>query len=161
MGDEKKTGVQTKEPDRLAKALRGKRQKLTIEDRDLTVVKWNLKTSCEMMGRLGKILEKVIGSAKEMLDIGAFLRQDLGALVNEHYEDIVDVLAHTIRRENFEDIDQAKAWVEELGLAEAVEVFAVIVEQNLRPLVATARSIGEKVRKVASSKAQKELRPST
>jgi hypothetical protein len=165
VGDSKKTGAgkpgKKQKPDRLAEALKAKKREVTIDGKDLTVVKWNLKTSCEMMARLGTILEKVIGSAKGGLDVAMFLRQDLSALINEHYDDIVAVLTHTVKRENFEDLDNAKAWVEELGLAEAVELFTIIVEQNLRPLVEMARSIGEKVKKLASEKAQGELRAST
>jgi hypothetical protein len=72
-------------------------------------------------------------------------------LLLAHYDSIVAVLAETVLRENFKTLEEARGWVEELGLDEALALFMVIAKQNLRPLVAAIGRVRESAKPNASN----------
>jgi len=149
-------------PDRLAVALEKKIVEQELAGMQLQIFKWNLKTSLLLSGKLGTIITKVIGNLRGPDPMNALLQSDISELLLEHYDSIVEVLAETVLRGNFETLEEAKAWVEELGLDEALALFLVIAKQNLRPLVAAIGRARESAKQNASSVAPpKESQPQT
>ena len=149
MGDAKsrdKSQVQeSKQPDRLVKAIVKKVDEVTVEDRKLHIRKWNLHTSLELMGTLGDILKEVLSGVGPKVDVASLLQQDIGQLLASHEGSIVKILVGSILPGNFTEIADAEEWVKELGAGDALRLFAIIAKQNIRPLV---RAVGEIAKEV-------------
>jgi len=153
-----------KEPDRLAKAVVKKVESVTVDDRELSVRKWNLHTSLKLMGTLGDILKDMVSSVGPKMDIASLLQRDIGELLGEHEANIVKVLACSIAPGNFKDLQETQKWIAELGAADALRLFAIIAKQNIRPLVAAVGEIAKEVSVVVKANAsgdQKESRQPT
>jgi hypothetical protein len=147
-------GTKTKkDTDRLAQAQAKKVEKVSIADRELDVYKWNLKTSLRLAGKFGNLFTKVISNLQGENPLANVLRADFGTLFENSYEDVVEILAATIERENFESYAEAVAFVEELGLDEALTLFAVIGRQNIRPLVHATGNAAAEMRNVVGASA--------
>lgn len=163
MGEPKKEPGQKKaKPDRLAEAISKKIEELTVDDRELLIRKWNLHTSLELMGTLGDILKKVVGGIGPEMDIASFFQGDIGELLAQHEGSIVKVLAGSVFPGNFDSLEEAKAWIEDLGAGDALKIFAVIARQNIRPLVEAVGEVAKELReKVGAVAAQKGSQPQT
>lgn len=159
MGEAKDGRAKKKEkPDRLAEAIAKKVETLTVDDRELHIRKWDFHTSLELMSKLGDVLKLALGGIGPSMDIGSILQQEIGQLLLPHEDKIVEVLAGSILNGNFENLEQAEAWVRGLGADEVLRIFSVIAKQNIRPLVKAvgeiAKEVGAKV-KVSADTARK------
>ncbi len=143
-------------PDQLAEAVVKKIEAVTIDERELKVRKWNLHTSLELMGTLGDILKEMVASIGPQMDISSLLQGDIGELLAAHEGSIVKILASTLLVGNFESLEDAEAWVKDLGAGDALRLFAVIAKQNIRPLVEAVGEVAKELRaKVSAVAAQK------
>lgn len=152
MGDEKRRESE-KQPDRLAEAVAKKVETIMVDGRTLRVRQWNLHTSLTLMGTLGDILKQMVASVGPKMDVASLLQRDVGQLLLEHEASIVKILVGSITPSNFKDLQEAEAWVNDLGVGDALRLFSIIARQNIRPLVKAvgeiAKEVGAKVKESA------------
>ena len=158
------------EKDKLAEVVQKKQVELEIDGRKIIVKKWGLLQSLTLSAKLAKVVGDVIkqlpvvkedvkGEKKEKksleFKVASLLQIDIADVLERNFEDIVLILAKTIAKENFQDVDEAQVWIKELDAGGAVEIFAVIAKQNIRPLLKAvgklAKSLGVSVEDLKAS----------
>ncbi len=162
--------------DRLVKANQAKQQNITVAGLDLLLQKWDLRTGMRLTGKMLKLLRTALkGITSDIVTntetdnatkIAAIAAQDfdISELLEENYDDIVEILSVTVRKNNFDNETKARAWVEGLALDECIDLAAPIVEMNVRPLMGAVGKIGAILgggNLASQNPAQKDAAPST
>ena len=156
MGDSGKSGVAT--VDRLEKIVSSKEEILEVAGRSIRVIKWNLTQALRLSTTLAKMVREVmaglpLGEAKENESADFFARllsTNLEDLAEGQHDNIVKVLSETVVRENFDSLDEARKWIEEIGV-DAFEILGVIGKQNIRPLVRAVKNVLASVRSASAA----------
>lgn len=145
MGSKSKQDGQKKKketPDRLTEAISKKIEEVQVGDRTLKVYKWNYWTSMRLAKTLTAIIQKALGSFKDVKDLRDILKTDFSELLHENQREIFELISVTITRDNFPTEEAAKEWAaEEVGLGEVVQLIYTIARQNLRPLVKIIKEV--------------------
>lgn len=120
------------EKDRLAEAILSKEEKITLEEKELTLKKWGLKLSFKLTGRFTSIFSSVM---KLLGDGKVSGSTDIGEVIASQYEPVREILVQTLRAGgNFSNDEECEAWLEDAGIDAAIELLQVIARQNFRPL---------------------------
>ena len=139
---EKKVGKKKKRAkkvvqDRMEKALREKQIDITIDERKLTLRKWSLRDGM-------KLSAKVVDLIKDAMPSGRpedLLSANVTEIITKYEDDFVKILAVTVARGNFDTLEEAEEWVEDLALEDALELLTHISRMNLRPLMTALRGM--------------------
>lgn len=137
---EKKKG-KTQPKDKLTSATLAKEKDVKVADRKLRLFKWSLRQSMRLGSKVADIIRKIMPTT----DLANLMRADFSEVFTTHEDDIIQVLAESVERENFETTEEATEWVETLGLEEALELFVAIAELNLRPLILKVQTLASKL----------------
>ena len=156
MAENGKAKVQGEE-DRLAQCVILKEIEVEIDGRTIRVIKWGLRQSLRLSARLVRIAgdairkldlpipEKGKPVPDVKLKLASLLQTDFATLMDAHIDDVVAILTETVQKGNFETMQEASAWVEELGAGDALQIFVAIAKQNIRPLVKAVVEVAKSV----------------
>lgn len=121
--------------DRLAAARRARVKTIEVAGTTLQLHKWNYDQSVLhgsfLLDRARKLLLNggVKGSLKEIL------QADLKTLFSKYGAEMKIIIADTVRVENFDTLEDAQAWVDEIDLDSVVLLSETIFKENCGPLV--------------------------
>lgn len=128
--------------DPLEKIMSAKRLRLTIAGKELTICKWSLREGFRVSGKLVTLIRKALPnlSAADLLNV------DLEPLIEEHFDDVMEILVVSIKRGNFETEDETREWLEgsesEVTFEEVLDLGIQMGKLNLRPLMRKLESLG-------------------
>lgn len=118
------------EESKLTAAVQSKVEAVTVAGKELRLYKWTWRQSLAHGKKFLSAAQALIKN-RPAVDL---MKEDFGKIILEHADLVVDILADSIIRDNFENKGQAKDWLEELALDEMVELLTVVVKQNYVPL---------------------------
>ncbi len=121
--------------DRLEKAVESKYLDVVIDDKKLRLQRWSIMQGLRVSKKLIVILQKAtpLGISLESLMLA-----DLGGLLEKHEEDIYEILAVSVEKNNFESYDDALEWIQTLYFPDAIELMGYIVKLDIVPLAQKA-----------------------
>lgn len=130
--------------DPLAEAVRAKEKTCTISRKKLLIRKWTLRLSLKLGSKVANVA-KQIAPTGELTDL---MLVDFDDVVANHTDDFIEILLTSVMlgETNFEDEASAEEWIEDLDAADALELFTVIAELNLRPLLQKVLALAEKLK---------------
>lgn len=123
--------------DRLEKVLREKQIDIVIDERKLTLYKWSLRDGMKLSGRIVDLIKNAMPSGQPV----DLLKADIEDILTKYGDDFVLILSVSVARGNFESLEEATEWVEELAIEDAIELFTHIGRMNLRPLMTALRGM--------------------
>lgn len=131
------------EEDPIAFIQNAKERKCEIAGKKLTLHKWTLRQSLKCSGKINTLIRKAIPTGN--FDMGLLMAIDLDPVIEEHIDDFFFVLASSIQS-NFDDSEEdAIAWLENLHLEEALELFVEVGQLNMVPLMKRLVELGSVV----------------
>lgn len=107
-----------------------------VDGRPLNLRKWTLRLSIKYSTRIISVIRALMPKNKE-LSLQDMLSMPIDTIVADNEEFVFEMLARSVRLDsrNFESDEAAEAWVDNLGIDEAVSLVIAIVKRNLIPLL--------------------------
>ena len=132
--EQKEPEVKTEEtelvPDRLEVAIGAKFHECEIDDKKLSLRKWTLRQSLRVTRKITGIIKDVMptGNVVDVMSV------DLEHLLEKYEDDFVEILVTSVQS-NFESEKLASDWVEKLDIDDSLDLFILVGQLNLRPLL--------------------------
>lgn len=131
----KKKKKKVQATDRLEKAISAKFLDVTIDDKKLRLQRWSLVQGLRVSAKLATVIKKATPLG---FNVESLMVTDIGELLAEHEEDILQILTVSVVKNNFDGEAEARTWIEELDFPDAVELLGCIIQLDLVPLAQKA-----------------------